>query len=203
MKTPLIATLLCASLGALVACDKPAPVPTKDAPLHDAGPSDANFALRPPPPTTLSLDRVTFDVPGRWTVEPPANSMRAAQFRIGAEATAAVFRGIRGGADFNIARWASQFIADDKQVETSERPIENARLHLFTGTGTFDGGAAMGGAGPQPDMMVLGVLIEISPEQSVYIKATGPRATLEPARADWNIMLDSIRVAPNAAQPTP
>ncbi|MCA9293532.1 MAG: hypothetical protein KDA20_06940 [Phycisphaerales bacterium] len=195
--------LTLAPLLTLAACDKPAPTSQQSpAPAVPAAPAPTTAGHTTPAasgaPTTLTIDRVTFTAPGNWVAEPPANMMRAAQFRIGADAAAAVFKGIRGSADFNLARWEAQLVNDDKHVQTTERDLTNAKLYHFVGTGTFDGGMSMGNQGPQPNYMVLGALIELGPEECIYIKATGPRATLEPARADWDAMVNSIAVAPAA-----
>ncbi len=150
-------------------------------------------------PTIVPVEGYELRVPGDWNFresDPTSMVPRLATFRIpppqGVAASAAemtVYRGIRGGAAANAARWANQLSGGDSEIWTAE--IAGIQVTRFEGTGTFDAGMP-GSAGPQADWMVLGAILE-APGGEVFVKATGPRATLEPRRDAWNEMVEGIR----------
>ena len=152
--------------------------------------------------TTLFVSGVAMDVDAGWAAEEVSSSMRAAQFRMPApegsdagDATLAVFRNIGGEPEANIARWVGQ-IADQTSPPERETIDAGGGLTVYTlaVVGTYTVGPMMGGTGePMPDTMLLGAVITGAGDRPIFIKATGPRATLELWREAWDAMLGSVR----------
>ncbi len=122
----------------------------------------------------VSVLGLTARVPATWVSQPPASSMRLAQFRVpGARASEdaelVVFyfgRGQGGSVEANIARWQSQFTSPDGQpvepivqrLTVSGMPVTTVEL-----TGSYARGVGMGPQGaPRPDQTLLVAIVETS-----------------------------------------
>jgi hypothetical protein len=147
----------------------------------------------------LTLGGVRLVFPADWRVQEPTSRMRAAQAAIPAPAGVdaqpadlAIFTGIGGGIDFNIDRWAAQFGSDpNAQTSRETLTVDGVTVHHFMGRGTFDSGLP-GSPGPQEDTMVLGFVADNGTDKPFIVKATGPAATLGPARDAWDAFVRSI-----------
>jgi hypothetical protein len=147
---------------------------------------------------------LTWSVPAGWTAETPSSPMRRGQYRIPGKAGAAecvVFYfgpGQGGDAQANVARWASQFTEPDGRPrsaapKTRKIDVDGIPVLLVETTGTYQGGMPGQPAGPaRPDHMLLGAIVE-GPDANWFFKATGPRGTLEAARAAVERMILSLR----------
>jgi hypothetical protein len=187
--------------------------PTAAAQSPGAQPSPAQSS----PPTSSAegsifiVDGYTVTAPSDWQVISPRTDPdnpffipRVAEFRIMPPegvtlppAEVAAFANIRGGVAFNIDRWEAQFGRDENaQLDRTTFNVNGVAVHHFVGKGTFSSGLP-GSAGPIDQMMVLGVVMERPDGRLVFIKATGARETLEPAREQWDAMVQSIQGPPN------
>lgn len=145
------------------------------------------------------------------------------------DATITISNPIGGGLMYNILRWERQFRGDAARTETSVVLMNDQQMLEFIGSGPFDTGLP-GSTGLQDGMMVLGavpivhesdridpslfedtsrVLIEIDQAatpvrmSNIFIKLTGPEATVEAARDEWDAMLRSIRIRDVSSWTTP
>jgi hypothetical protein len=126
--------------------------------------------------------------------------MRAAQFTVPgkakADAAECVFfyfgPGEAGGAQANLQRWVQQFAADPKPVIKMEdaKHGETPVVYLFA-EGTFMSGPPFGGAKvPKKDYGMAAAVLGTKPGY-IFVKMTGPKATVEAARADFKKMIES------------
>ncbi len=156
-------------------------------------------ALAASPPTTgaprkggvvsVPLLDLTGPVPASWVSQPPASSMRLAQFRVpgaagSGDAEFVVFYfgpGQGGSVDANITRWESQFTAPDgKPVKAVVRHLTVSRMPVTTVelTGTYARGVGMGPAGaPTPDQTLLVAVLD-TPRGNLTLQLHGPHATV-------------------------
>lgn len=150
---------------------------------------------------------ITYKAPKEWVKEMPTGAMRKAQFKWpGVEGsgggTMAVFSGIGGTVDKNLARWYSQFKSADgtpvkdssekKQLKVKNLPVTIAYL---TGTYLEPKGPAMM-AGPteeRPGYAMLGAIAETA-EGLWCFKATGPQATISHYRESFEKFVTTFSV---------
>jgi hypothetical protein len=145
-------------------------------------------------------------VPAGWVSEPPANSMRRAQYRIsgaGGDAECVVFyfgAGQGGDAQSNAERWASQFQNADgspaMDTMKTRRASAGGREVLYVeARGTYDPGMMSGGAGgPKPGYALLGAVVQ-GPDANWFFKLTGPAAIVEAQRQAFEAMVGSVQPA--------
>lgn len=141
----------------------------------------------------LQVAEIAFTIPEGWKSVKPASTFRAAQFEVpgsGGTAELAVFYfgpGQGGTVEDNVKRWAGQFTSDDPSTTTV--PIDVAQvangdlsLALVRASGTYNPGSMapmMGGdSAAKPHYALLGLVVVGGPEGPIFIKATGPKATL-------------------------
>lgn len=151
---------------------------------------------------------VAFTVPETWKNEPPANRFRVAQFSLPGEAGPAelVFsyfgKGQGGSIEDNVRRWAGQFTSDDPTTsalgaDVAEFESDGLRVALVKTSGTYNPGmmAAMSGgsAEPRPNYALFGMVIEGAPQGTVFVKATGPKATIEAQEENLTSFARSVR----------
>lgn len=143
-------------------------------------------------------------VPAAWTSQPPASSMRVAQFRVPAvpgsgDAELVVFyfgQGQGGSVDANIQRWTSQFSTPDGQSVTARidrlraagMPVTTAEL-----TGSYARNVGMGpGDSAKPNQTLLAAIVETS-KGNVMIQLHGPRPTVGANREAFLAMLRGVK----------
>jgi len=149
---------------------------------------------------SVPLLDLTAPVPAPWVSQPPASSMRLAQFRVpGAagfgDAEFVVFYfgpGQGGSVEGNISRWESQFTAPDgKPVKAIVRHLTVSRMPVTTVelSGTYARGVGMGPAGaPTPDQTLLVAVVE-TPRGNLTLQLHGPHPTVTANReALWTLV---------------
>jgi hypothetical protein len=157
------------------------------APPTDRFPGDAGPAL-------------VFRLPAGWRAGTPSSRMRLAQYEVPGDppAEVAVFffgAGQGGGVAANFDRWKGQ-VKDGSEPTTSVLdPVEGIRVHVLDARGTY-ASSGMPGAAPVriEDARLLGAVVEC-PGGPVFVRALGPRATMDaaaPAVLDW---LETFRIA--------
>jgi len=178
---------------------QPAPAaPPESAPAPAAEPAqgaDPHAPAEPPDPG------LTWKVPSGWSDQGPRNLRLATYVIIGrgsaARAECAVYYfgpGQGGPVDSNLDRWIGEF----EHAGTPERsrltidgiPVSRVRVK----GGYLAHGGSMGGAleTALPDHELLGAIVE-GPEGSLFFKLVGPVATVDPAVADFDKMIASIK----------
>ena len=152
------------------------------------------------PPSSV----LEWEVPAGWVVEPPASSMRLAQYRVpgdGGDGECVVFYfgpGQGGDPTANAARWARQFSQPDGSSSLDAMQVtelQGARLpvQLVEVTGIYDGGMTMTDAPAEkkPGYMLLGAIAE-GRDAPWFFKFTGPEATVKDQRPAFVSMLQSL-----------
>jgi len=148
---------------------------------------------------------LAWETPEGWVAEPPANSMRRAQYRVpgpagDAECVVFYFGPGQGGAPLeNAERWASQFTDAAGQpatgsMKTSSAAVNGVSVLRVEASGTFHQGSMMG-AGQvvaRPDWALLGAIAE-GPDSNWFFKMTGPQPTIEANRAAFETLVASIQ----------
>ena len=138
--------------------------------------------------------------PASWTWQRPTVQFRTLQFTVpgrdGAEAADLIFSlfvGREGGPlQLNIDRWGNQFL--DEEGRGTE-PLQDELLE-FEMPMTFvehrGSYLSMGAAAPRSDHAQLAAIVE-APGRRVFIRMTGPEATVEANRAAFMEMLRNLR----------
>jgi len=154
-----------------------------------------------PPPSPSDFGPVTWDVPADWTVVPPANNMRFAQYEVSdAECVVFYFGPGQGGDPLaNARRWAGMFTQPDGRDSQEVMQLttireSTPRTHLVELTGRYTGSMTTGVAPAEPieKAMLLGGIIE-GPDAPWFFKFTGPETTVRAQRDAFIAMLESGR----------
>lgn len=143
---------------------------------------------------------VAWSLPARWK-SAGERPMRVATYTIppvgeGADAECAVFYfGSDQGGDVrsNIDRWVGQFENPSTPVE-GEMEVDGLKVITVTTTGTYlaPAGPMMQSQGKLEDYVLLGAIVG-APGGSVFFKLTGPSATVNGAKAEFDALLGSIK----------
>ena len=98
-----------------------------------------------------------------------------------------------GGVEDNVARWGKQFEGTPVPKRTT---ADVAGMHVtraeVAGTYLAPGGPMMQSTGKKTGYRLLGAIIE-APGGNVFFKLTGPAATVAAARADFDLLVSSLR----------
>jgi len=148
---------------------------------------------------------LVWTVPPSWIEEPPASSMRKAQYSLPAapgdpEAgqCAVFYFGVGQGGDIqgNVDRWAAQFAdaAGGHPAPTvTEGTVGGRKVMKVTTEGTYTPSPMMGGdLTPRPGQMLLGAIVE-GPDSNWFFKCTGPKKTVESHRKEFDALINSVR----------
>jgi len=177
-----------------------APRPTPSAQMAPAPREDAEGA-------PINAAGILFDVPASWKTVPPSSNMRLAEFELPGDAgagNATIFcfgPGQGGSVDANIQRWVGQFTnPDDPNAapEWDQQRLEQDGLKLVVvkAFGTYTP-MSFGGppAQPQPDQTLFGLIVEGGPQGTVFVRATGPAATMQQHAPTFSAFAKSAMLA--------
>ncbi len=136
-------------------------------------------------PVEFQVGSFSFDRPEGWQWVVPSSSMRKAQLAVpgkdspAAEVTFFHFgAGQGGGVQANVDRWFGQF---QEATSGQEREMSGKTpLTIVRARGTFQSGMPGGPTTPLSGYALLGAILE-SPEGDVFVKMTGPAATVDSA----------------------
>ncbi len=141
---------------------------------------------------------VSLTLPSTWKRNPPANQMRLAEALVpdvGGDASKSclvVFSTAGGGVDDNIARWSGQ-VRDAKgqpvQGTSKSHTINGVKASVVEMTGSF---AGMGDGAAKENWTLRGAIIE-APEGLLFIKMTGPAASVSAAANDFDVLVQSLK----------
>jgi len=167
-------------------------------PPIDAG---AGTSLVPPPEGAgTGAAALTWSTPAGWVEEPPSSNVRRAQYRVpgpGGDAEMVVFYfgpGQGGDPMSNAARWAGQFSQPDGsdslgKLKTSEQTVGTLAVVRVELEGRYEN--PMTGDPPIADAILLGAVVT-GPDANWYFKLTGPRATVEDQRDEFDALVGSL-----------
>ncbi len=160
---------------------------------------------------TLTVAGLAFDVPEGWAEDKPGVQMRLAQYSLPGEVGPAVLAvycfgvGQGGSTEDNIQRWVGQFQAPNHPGQPApSRTYGFARDGLtctvVRAQGTYAPGTmgAPQASGPQSyaDHALYGLIVEGGPKGTVFIKVTGPQATLDAHGVALEAFAGGVRLAP-------
>lgn len=144
---------------------------------------------------------VSFDLPADWPEDDVSgNPMRAHQFAIpgpDGPGELVVFHfgpGQGGDVAGNLNRWIGQI-----QLDPGTSPfifqgsVNGLRVTELYTLGTLQPtGMGTGPTEPEPDSALFGFIVEGGPQGSLYIRATGPKGTLEAARPAFVTLTETV-----------
>ncbi|MCC6523082.1 MAG: hypothetical protein IT373_10510 [Polyangiaceae bacterium] len=143
---------------------------------------------------------IAWDAPAGWEVIPAEGAFRKAAYRVprapgdtaDGELTVVV---AGGGVGQNIERWKSQFeLEPTDPLKVDERQIAGMKLTLVELHGAFKGSGMPGEkTEPRPGWAMLAAVVPTRP-QAYFFKLTGPRATVEAAKAGFDALIASLRL---------
>ena len=141
----------------------------------------------------LARYRLELKIPAGWTEEPTTSAFRLATFRLaraeGDEEDAEVsITPALGTEDANIERWRAQFKEKSAPV-LSKKEVADVRITLAEMEGTF-----LGAGAEKPGTRLWGAILRVSGvEHLVFIKAWGPRATMEKWASSFQELVGSAK----------
>ncbi|WP_233562330.1 hypothetical protein [Sorangium cellulosum] len=163
------------------------PAPTPTAPAAGAGQQAAGAEL-------------AWDAPASFETAPNPNAMRKATYKIkraaGDTEDAELSVSQAGGSvDANITRWIGQFSEKSGDTPKRELKVNDIKVTVVEVKGTFASGMpGMGTATPKPNYAMLGAIAETPSGELWFFKMTGPEKTVTGARADFDKLVNSLRV---------
>jgi len=143
-----------------------------------------------PSPDTFQVGALSFKRPAEWSWVPVQSPMRKAQLAVPgldpskpADITFFHF-GPSGGGDLdsNVQRWLRQFQSTPGAEKVETKTVGGRQTTLVSTEGTFSSGMPGQPAAPMENYALLGAIVE-DPAGSVFVKMTGPAATVKAARA--------------------
>ena len=146
----------------------------------------------------FNVSAFTFTKPEGWEKTEPKSAMRKAQLQVpgkdgagAAEVTFFFFGGGQGGGvRENVARWFSQFSGGKDVQKTEEQEMNGTKVTLVTTEGTMKASPISGVPNDMPDHALLGAILEHA-EGPVFVKMTGPAATVKGAREPFLALVKS------------
>jgi len=160
---------------------------------------------------TLSAAGIDFTVPDGWAQMKPASALRLAQYSLPGDAGAAELTvfcfgpGQGGSGPANIERWVAQFkdpANPHRKVpsEVSSFEQNGLKVTVVRARGTYVPGAMSmrpmaRERAPEPDHALYGLIVENGPKGNVFVKVTGPAATIDGLGAELDAFGRSARPA--------
>ncbi|MGK3993272.1 hypothetical protein [Sorangium sp. So ce1024] len=143
---------------------------------------------------------LAWDAPASFESAPNPNAMRKATYKIkraaGDNEDAELSVSQAGGSvDANITRWIGQFSDQSGEPKRSELKVNDVKVTVVEVKGTFASGMpGMGSTTPKPNFAMLGAIAEPPSGDLWFFKLTGPEKTVTGARADFDKLVNSLRV---------
>ena len=151
-------------------------------------------AMGAEPPPTFKVGEFTFTRPAAWEWVPVTSPMRKAQLKVtdkkgSAEVVFSYFgESNAGGTKANVDRWLGQF-QDSSNSKVEEKTVGTKKVTYVQVEGTYLSGIPGGPKTPQANSMLQGAIAE-SKEGNVFIKMTGPVATVRGAKDDFRKLVE-------------
>jgi hypothetical protein len=149
---------------------------------------------------------LTFDATTDWKKVQPKIDFIHAEFSIpkaeGDDSDGRItFSQVGGTIDDNLNRWVEQFkdadATDKEQVIRKSETVDGKNVQLIIIHGTFvdGGGRPMGPKTERENYTMMGAAIEVEGGNNVYIKAYGPKKTMEASHDALREMLMSMKTS--------
>ncbi|WP_437331045.1 hypothetical protein [Sorangium sp. So ce381] len=201
MVLPLVAALAaaCSKTPEPTATSAPEPPATST----PAAPAEATPAPKPAPAGGQQAGgELAWDAPASFESAPNPNSMRKATYKIkraaGDTEDAELSVSQAGGSvDANITRWAGQFSQkSDDSPKRTDLKAGDLKVTVVEVKGTFAGSGMPGmpASDPKPNYALLGAIAETPSGGLWFFKMTGPEKTVTGARADFDKLVNSLRL---------
>ncbi|MCZ6835377.1 MAG: hypothetical protein O7G85_06340 [Planctomycetota bacterium] len=166
----------------------------------------------------LQVDDLHFEVPESWEMQEPSSSARKAQFVLpgagsdeASDANLVIYYFGSGGAgnlQANIDRWVGQFEDESGNPPTStarieERTVADTKILTVDVAGRYVAETSPGSGEhvDQADYRMLAAVID-APAGRYYVKAVGPRETIDLCDASFTKFLDSLQHRPTGSTVT-
>jgi hypothetical protein len=156
-------------------------------------------------PVEFSVATFRFERPTDWAWVVPSSQMRKAELAppgvdggAAGEVTFFYFGPDQGGSvDANIDRWVGQFQAGAGGSNAMQRVEQYGptKTTLITASGTFNSGMPGGPTTPLTTYALLGAILE-GTQGNVFVKMTGPEASVQAASAAFEAMIKEAALAP-------
>ncbi|MHC4108380.1 MAG: hypothetical protein ACYSTY_09885 [Planctomycetota bacterium] len=203
-----------AALFMLAGCEDGAEEPT------ESGPTTLPSAETPPQAGSApAFAGLGLTPPAGWVAEPPASSVRFAQYRLPGDGSSDDAQLViyyfgptgAGPVEGNINRWCRQFEQPDGRdsrgaAVTAERTVNGLALTTIDLSGTYVAETSPGSGERvnKPDYRLLGAIIETD-AGPYYVKLVGPAQTVARWQASYDAFILSLRpqVAETDAASTP
>ncbi|WP_437738624.1 hypothetical protein [Sorangium sp. So ce1335] len=199
---PLVAALAaaCSKTPEPTATTAPEP-PSTSKPAEPAQPAAAPTAPAAGGQQAAGAE-LAWDAPASFESAPNPNSMRKATYRIkraagDPEDAELSVMPAGGSVDANITRWVGQF--SEKSADSpkrSELKVNDIKVTVVEVKGTFAGSGMPGMpvSDPKAKHALLGAIAEMPSGDLWFFKMTGPEKTVTGARADFDKLVNSLRV---------
>ena len=159
----------------------------------------------------LAVDNLRFEVPTDWHARKPDSDARKAQYELTGPDTSdaaslVVYYFGPGGAgnlQANIDRWVGQFADSSgqppqEQSRVTARTVAGMQIHSVDVSGRYIAQVTPGSDDryDKPDYRMMAAIIETQ-DGRYYIKAVGPRRTIDRHEEAITMFLDSVRYDPS------
>ncbi|MEO6052390.1 MAG: hypothetical protein ABIP97_00100 [Chthoniobacterales bacterium] len=147
-------------------------------------------------PSQFTVGGFSFARPDGWGWVNPTSPMRKAQLSVtgekgNGEVTFFHFgAGMGGSVDSNVQRWCGQFGGPEvAKAKTAIETYGTVKVTYVSANGTFNSGMPGGPTTPMENYALLGAILQDATNGDVYVKLTGPAATVEAATPAFQKMI--------------
>ncbi|WP_437719857.1 hypothetical protein [Sorangium sp. So ce861] len=202
MVLPLVAALAaaCSKTPEPTATSAPEPPATS----KPAAPAPTTQAPKPAPGggQQAAGAELAWDAPASFESAPNPNAMRKATYKIkraagDAEDAELSVSQAGGSVDANITRWVGQFSQkSDDSPKRADLKVNDIKVAVVEIKGTFAGSGMPGmpAGEPKSSYAMLGAIAETPSGDLWFFKMTGPEKTVTAARADFDKLVNSLRL---------
>lgn len=160
----------------------------------------APFAHAQEGPKSFEVGGLSFERPADWKWVQVASMMRKAQLSVPSKgdlkAAEIVFfhfgQGSGGSVQENAQRWLNQFDKKPDNGKTEETSLGGKKVYLVSTEGVFQSGMPGGAMTPMENYALLGAMVE-GPEGLIFVKMTGPKATITESREKFLAFIGSAK----------
>jgi hypothetical protein len=148
---------------------------------------------------TFKAGSFTFQKPASFKIKSQGGGMRAAELEyagVAGKPAEAIFyyfgQGQGGGTQANVDRWLGSFQEpkDKLNSKVEKKKVGSGEVTYVEAEGTYMSGMPGGPKTPQAGSRLLGAILE-SPNGNVFVRMTGPLATVKAADADFRKLIES------------
>jgi hypothetical protein len=149
-------------------------------------------------PTSKTIGDLAWDVPSTWQTGASPSAMRKATYKVPKaagdpeDAEVSVTQ-IGGALDANVDRWVGQFGGDKSSLKRSEETVGPLKVTIVSLEGKYTGSGMPGApaAAPKDGYALVAAIVE-PVDPPYFFKMTGPKKTVNAARADFEHLVKSL-----------